>query len=555
MANNGSTSVNVIGSGYIRIEFSWEITDQSVANNTSVVDWQLKLISTNAAAEIISNYDKAWSVTVNGEKYSGKNRISLGGNKTKLLASGSTTIEHTVDGTKSFNYSFTQEINVNFTGGGLVKSKSGSGTGTLDRIARISTLTAYNGTLGVEHTLTINREADTFKHRLTYECGDVSGYIAGSANSYTTATEIKWTPPLGLAHENINGTAVQIVYTLYTYANDGTHLGTTQKTVSGTIPTSVKPSCSIDLTDTTGWMDTYGRPVQGISRIKIEVNAQTSYSSPIASYAIDANGAKYSAAEATTNVLSDSGDFKVNATVKDKRGRSGSATVTLDVLAYAKPQVSALSVHRCDEDGTENDQGEYVKAVFSAAVTNLVNKNPATYFLHYKATTEDIYTLIEFPELNNVYTVTDFVCIFPADSNLSYDVEVTATDNHGDMVRATSASTAFTMLNWNKEGNGMGVGKVSEKQNAVEFALDLFDKNDDMILGVGDLINLFLPVGTMVMRYDTQNPGTIYPGTTWAQITARVLRAGSAGSIGAEGTIADGSGRTYIDIAVWRRTA
>ena len=56
------------------------------------------------------------------------------------------------------------------------------------------------------------------------------------------------------------------------------------------------------------------------------------------------------------------------------------------------------------------------------------------------------------------------------------------------------------------------------------------------------------------MRYDTKNPGTIYPGTTWTQITARVIRAGSSGSIGTEGNIAEGSGRTYIDVAVWRRT-
>jgi hypothetical protein len=62
------------------------------------------------------------------------------------------------------------------------------------------------------------------------------------------------------------------------------------------------------------------------------------------------------------------------------------------------------------------------------------------------------------------------------------------------------------------------------------------------------------PVGSIHMRYDTKNPADLFGGT-WVQITARVLRAGSAGSIGAEGTIADGSGRTYIDIAVWRRTA
>ena len=554
MANIGSTMIDVISSGYIKIEFSWEINAQSVVNNTSVVIWKLHLMSSSYDATISSKYQKDWRVTVNGETYSGTNTIALAGNERILLASGSTTIPHTSDGTKTFNYSFTQEIQVNFSSDGLVRSVSGSGSGTLEQIARTSTLTAYNGTLGVEHTVYINAKSDAFKHRLTYSCGSVAGYIANSDNQYITADEVSWTPPIGLAHENTIGTSVYIIYTLYTYTADGTYLGSETTSVTCTIPSNIKPSCSISLTDVSGWMDKYGKPVQGLSSIKIKVTAQTSYSSPIASYSIEANGAKYSAEEATTNVLADSGAFKVNATVKDFRGRSGSATASLEVLAYFKPQVASLDVHRCDENGDENEQGEFIKATFSAAVTNLAGKNVSAYALRYKKSTDEQYTLHEFDELDGFYLVTNKVYIFPADGNDSYDVEVTATDNHGSMTRATSASTAFTLLNWHPSGTGMSVGKVSERANAVEFALDVYDKNDDLILGVGDLIDLFLPVGAMVLRYDTQNPGDLYPGTTWTQITARVIRAGSAGSIGAEGTIADGSGRTYIDVAVWRRT-
>ena len=555
MANIGSTMIDVISSGYIKIEFSWEINAQSVVNNTSVVIWKLHLMSSSYDATISSKYKKDWRVTVNGETYSGTNTIALAGNERILLASGSTTIVHTADGTKTFNYSFTQEIQVNFAADGLIRSVSGSGSGTLNQITRASTLTAYDGTLGVEHTVYINAKSDAFKHRLTYSCGNVSGYLANSGYQFITADSVDWTPPIGLSHENTVSTVVQIEYTLYTYNSDGTYLGSDVTNVYCTMPSTVKPSCSISLSDPTGWMNTYGKPVQGISKISIKVDAQTSYSSPIASYSIDANGAKYSAAEATTNILNAAGTFRVNATVKDQRGRSGSSTASLSVLAYVKPQVSALDVHRCDEDGTENDQGEFIKAVFSAAVTNLAGKNPAVYVLRYKPSTDESYTEVKLTDLNNVYDVVNETYIFPADGNASYDVEVTATDNHGSMTRATSASTAFTLLNWHQSGTGMGVGKVSEKENAVEFNLDLYDKNDDLILGVGGLINLFMPVGTMVMRYDTINPGTIYPGTTWTQITARVLRAGSAGSVGSEGTIADGSGRTYIDVAVWRRTA
>lgn len=552
MAKSGSfsTSAYSFKNGDRYLTFEWSITSQSIANKTTTISWQLIGDGSYPYNPVVSDiYVEIDGVVVYDQPSSYHVNIEAG----DVVASGTKTFAHNADGTRQFTA---------YAEAGIYRHDAncfGTGTFTLDDIPGPSTLVAYNGTLGVEHTLTIGREADSLKHRLTYRCGDVAGYIAGSASEYTTATEIKWTPPIGLAHENPTGTSVQIVYTLYTYTAEGVHVGTKEKTITGTIPASVKPSCSITLTDPTGWMNTYGRPVQGVSKIKIKVDAQTSYSSPIASYAIDANGANYSDDEVTTNVLATSGTFKVNATVKDQRGRSGSATDSLDVLAYSKPQVTALDVHRCDEDGTENDQGEYVSVVFSAKVTNLSGKNPATYSLRYKESTASGFTEVQFSELDNVYSVIGKVYIFPADSNASYDVEVTATDNHGSTTRATSASTAFTLLNWHESGTGMGVGKVSEKENAVEFALDLYDKNGYEIRGWEDLIilffNLYFPVGSIFMRYDNQNPNTLYPGTTWVQITARILRAGSAGSVGTEGSIADGSGRTYIDVAVWRRTA
>jgi hypothetical protein len=342
---------------------------------------------------------------------------------------------------------------------------------------------------------------------------------------------------------------------LYTYTAAGEHIGTVTKTITCTIPVEVKPSCTIKWEDPTGAAGIYGSPVQGISKLKITVTAQTSYSSGITYRTITANGESFNTAEATTAVLADAGETKIAATVKDRRGRTGSNSVTLDVLGYAPPAITKLRVHRCDPDGTENDQGDCIEVKFTAAITDLVGKNPARYKLRYKDSDAELYTEVELTDLNDVFTVTDYAHIFEADGNSSFDVEIEATDNHGTATRMTSASTAFTLLNWNKEGNGMGVGKVSERQKAVEFALDLYDKNGDPILGGMTLLNLFLPVGSMVLRYDTIDPGTLYPGTTWTQITARILRAGSAGSIGTEGAIADGSGRTYVDIAVWRRTA
>lgn len=546
MASNGSFNTSAYDTRSLK--FSWTVKTRSIENNTTTISWTLE----GGGSPERFYYARNIKLTIDGEEV-----FSYGGDATHyielhygtVVASGTHTFKHDTEGNRKFTVYAEGAIylwTVNCTG---------SATFTLDAIPRASTLTAGNGTLGVEQTLTINRASSTFKHRLTYRCGDVAEYIAGSASGYTTATSIKWTPRIGLAAENITGTSVTVVLTLYTYTSDGTHVGTTTETITCAIPTSVKPSCSIEWEDLSGAYGLYGSPVQWISRLRINVTAQTSQSSPIASQSITANGATYSDATATTEALTTAGSQKIAATVKDQRGRTGSNSVTLNVLAYTSPVVSSLTVHRCDEDGTENDQGNFVRAVFSAAITALGNKNSAAYKLRYKVSTDPYFTEISLSDLSGRYSVSNFSYIFPADGSSSYDVEIVATDNHGTTTRATSASTAFTLLNWHSSGTGMGVGKVSERENAVEFALDIYDKNESQIVGIDALIDLFLPIGTIIMRYDTVNPGTLYPSTSWTQITARVLRAGSAGAIGSEGSIADGSGRTYIDVAVWRRTA
>lgn len=548
MALKGTISNAYRGWTYL-IEWSAE---QSVANNYSEITCVHQLVCDSGYSLYIGERDN--SCTVDGEKKAFTSpAISTGGGTTHTLGTTKHVVKHNADGTKSCTVSGYFYLQATLAGT-YKEYIAASGTITLDTIPRASSLTAANGTLDTEQTLTINRAATSFKHRLTYKCGDVAGYIAGSTTTYTTETSIKWTPPIGLAHENTTGTSVSIQLTLYTYASDGTHVGTVTKTITCAIPTSVKPSVTIAWQDLSGAAGLYGSPVQGISRLQISLTEQTSYSSPIASRTITANGAKYNAEEATTEALTSAGSQKIAATIKDQRGRSGSNSVTLNVLAYEGPVISKLTVHRCDEDGTENDQGDFIQVIFSAAITSLNSKNSAAYKLRYKVSTAADYTEVSLTALAKTYIVTDHAHIFKADGNNSYDVEIVATDNHGTAARATSASTAFTLMNWHPSGTGMAIGKVAEMEDAVEIALDLYNK-EGLRLDAKGLVNLLLPVGSMVMRYDTKNPGTIYPGTTWTQITARVLRAGSAGSIGAEGTIADGSGRTYIDVAVWRRTA
>lgn len=534
MATFGSTNVKVTSWNTLR--FYWQLQNQSVAGNYTDISWRLSLIATSDGY-IDSSAPKSWEVWVDGNKYTGETTVGINSDSTKTLASGNTRIKHNADGTKTFNYSFKQQFDINFNG--WIGDISGQGSGTLERISRASQPSCITwpehtqnvGSFGDTISIHMNRSSSDLTHTVRYQFGNASGTIATGVTTGTT-----WMIPkslMDLIPNSLSGSG-----TIYadTYAGS-TLIGTKSCGFTATVPTSSDcyPTAKLTLEDITGWDDVYGSPVQGLSKIKITVTPGLAYSSPIAAYTLSADGASYVAATATTGALKAAGDSPVTATVKDKRGRSGSASYTMKVQAYTLPNVSKLTVHRCNADGTENEQGEYIRVVFSAAITALGNKNTATYKLRYKKTTDAVFTEVTLTDIANTYTITDKAYIFEADSNSSYEVEVEAKDRHGTSTRSTSASTAFTLLNWGADGTSMGIGKVAEKANTLQIALDV------EFLGKvkGSIFDAIYPVDSIYIAYNHTDPSTLFGGT-WERIANRFLwgcdEDGDIGVVGGEKT-------------------
>lgn len=468
MATSGSVTVKV--TGYNNLVFEWSLTSQSIENNSSVVGWKMSLVALGASGAIDSSRKKPWEVVVNGTKYTGTVAHGIGGNETKVLASGSTTIPHNADGSKTFAFSFMMDFTGLVFSGENISAKSGSGNGTLTTIPRTSkpTLSATTVELGKTVTIYTNRASSSFTHRISYGWyGTTYTQIAtGVGASYT------WTVPLTFANNIPDATSGWGTIRVETY-NGSTKLGTADVTFKGTVPASMRPTCSIQVLDATDIKDRYGSLVKSLSKLSVKTTATPSYNSPITAYRVTANGTQYTAAEITTGELTTAGTTTVSAYVTDKRGRiSTTASASFAVLDYVNPAISALSVHRSDKDGNEDENGSYIRVTFSAAVTALNNKNTATYTLQYKKSTASSYTTVNLTALANKYTVTNHSHVFAADSDASYDVIVMVADNHGTGSRETSASTAFTLMNWSADGTGMGVGKVSEEPSTFEVALN-----------------------------------------------------------------------------------
>lgn len=528
MASSGSKSVKF--TEWDDLRFSWWISSQSVENNSSVVSWKMELVSGQYGL-INAGSQSPWEITVNGTTYTGKENIGIGNNTTKTLASGSTTITHNADGTKSFSYSFSQTMHITFSGE-YISIVSGSGSGTLDTIARASQPSCITwpehtqnvGYFGDTISIHMNRKSSSFTHTVRYAFGSLSGTIATGVGTGTT-----WTIPnsfMDLLPATTVGSGTIYVDTY----NGSTKVGDTKYCgFTASVRDSVKPGVSFTLDDTTGVDDIYGSPVKGLSKIKITATATPAYSSPIDTCTISANGINYTGTTATTDYLRTAGASRVTVTVKDKRGRSLSDYYDMNVQDYNKPSVSALSVLRCNQDGTANAQGGYVKATFSASVTSLSSKNTASYRLKYKKSTDSSYTTVALSALANNYAVSSYSYIFAADANSSYDVVIEAQDRHNTASRSTSASTAFTLMNFNAQGNGIGFGQVCEKENTFQCGLDFEVKGKS-------IIDTVYPVGSIYLAYNHTNPGTLFPGTTWARIEgAFPWFTGSTGQIGLTG--------------------
>lgn len=458
MGASGSKSVAV--TSYDTLKFSWWENSQSIEGNYTVVGWKMELVAV-ANGYISSSASKSWSVTVNGTSYSGSNTVGISNNSTKTLASGTTTISHGSDGTKSFNYSFSQQFAINFNG--YVGTISGSSSGTLTTIPRKSTLTVSNGTLGTAQTVTVNRKSTSFTHTVTYACGSYSGTLC----TKSTSTSLSWTPDLDFANGAPNGESVYVSFKIETYNGD-TLIGSDSASIYCAIPASLKPTVSFTTTDSTGYLSTYSGYVQGKSKFKISITASGAYSSTIKSYSTTVDNKTYTGSSVTTDEVKSSGSLTITVTVTDSRGRTATATAKVTVLAYEVPKISSLTVKRCTSDGTTSSSGAYLSVVFTASATSLNSKNTVTYKVQYKKKDASSYTTQTLTAYANKYSVENGSYVFAADTSSSYDIILSVADAFSTATKTAEGATTSKLFSFLHRGLGFAFGKVAELEGYLE---------------------------------------------------------------------------------------
>lgn len=450
----------------------------SIVNNTSTVNWSLVMKATTAycqwdpGAGIVTAY-------INGQRvYNSRPAMVFSGYNSQIkIGSGSVTVSHNNDGTKSCgcsaSYSPTSSASY------LPGSMSLSGTLTLSTIPRATTpsLSASNVTMGTAVTISLPRATSSFTHDVTYQFGNVSGTIATGAG-----TSCSWTPAVTLAQQipsAISGTGTITVVT----KNGSTNIGTKSVSITLTVPSSVVPSISAHTVAeaTANLASKLGAYVQCKSTLKVTTTASGAQGSTIRSIMTVVEGKSYSGSPCTSGIIQGSGTIAVQTTVTDTRGRIASKTTNITVIAYSPPQITTSNVVRTSDESTT------ATAAYSFSISSVGSKNTHIFYIQYfsGSTWTDIYR--NTADYANSGSVTSD-SVFGVD--VTTKVRFVAQDYFTTVTIEKEVGPTFTLINYGANGKSIALGSVSANDGTFQCMLPIGAAHRTSVSGSGGYLKI-----------------------------------------------------------------
>lgn len=327
---------NSSGSLYLNVYV--EQGSQSITANTSTVNWRMTVSRTGAYYTHNHQGDSTLSLNLDGHNvhYSYPTWETSGEEYT--LASGSSTINHNSDGTKTLPVSCTFNPNNGLHGTITVSASLG-----LTTIPRSSSVSVSTGVIGSSVTININRSNSNFKHTVRYAWAGKTGTIASNVD-----TSASWTIPMDFANDIPNSASGTGTIYVDTYSGN-TKTGTQSATFTASVPANLKPTFSgitlSDLNSAAQNLIPNGNTfIQVISNIKVSFNgAVGSYGSSITGYRAEIVGKNQATSSngGSLGIMNYNGTIKIRASVSDSRGRwSDTREISATVLEYFAPALS-----------------------------------------------------------------------------------------------------------------------------------------------------------------------------------------------------------------------
>lgn len=387
--------------------------------------------------------------------------FNIGISWVKIGSTVSKTVTHNADGTKTIS------LKGFFDSLGLTSKLDDltvSGNVTLKTIPRASSISSISGsTIGSPVTVNISREVSSFTHKVYYSFGETKDYLLGSS----VGTSLTFTPSMNDCKYIPNSTKGTAAIRVDTY-NGSTKIGSTSKNFTLNVPASVVPTFSgIEFTPAvSGVPADWGIYVRTKSKVIVKITGAAGvYSSTIKSYSISGGGYSGTAASLTTGYLNTAGTVTFTAKITDSRGRTATKTSSITVTDYVPPVLSSVTGFRCDAEGTEQDDGNYISLTANFSGSVLDGKNPVTGEYRYKAEGGD---WSGFSPL-----VSGEPAVFAATGDATFTVQVQVSDTFSSFTQDIVVNSIRFIMDFRAGGTGIAFGKAAEYDDVLESAWKL----------------------------------------------------------------------------------
>ena len=386
MASSGSFLTNGWYSSskgdYVYLEFAWSVSATSIANNTKTIYWELR------GKRTASGFVNAggFQVVIDGDTVYNKStdyRIEL--RNGTVVASGTKTLTHNTDGTRSFAVSIRGAI---YTYAVNCTANNEKSPFILDTIPRQATLTAAPNFTDLDNpTITYSNPAGNAVTDLK-ACISFTGAKDDIAYRNISKTGSTYQFPLTAAERDVlrNNTGIDrdVIFYVRTIIGSVTYYSTLKRKLTIAESDATKPTVDMTVTLNNGNLSSAfdGLYIQGKSKVDVSLSAGGKYGATIQSYSAVVDGKTYNSKTFTSDVVQNPGSIKIVGYAKDSRKFTGSDEQTINVIEYSKPLViplsseNAIQCYRSDGNGNKvgNSTSLWIKAKRSYHSVNGKNK-------------------------------------------------------------------------------------------------------------------------------------------------------------------------------------
>ena len=394
--------------------------------------------------------------------------VTIGGSGTKTLATVTNIkIPHDSNGSKHFDFSFSQELKVTLSGN-YVGSVSASGGIDCDVIPRATKPYCSPASVYFGNSVTIKtpRASSDFGHVITYSFYDKTEQIAD--NQWND--EFKWTVPTSLINKMPNTSQAYICFRVDTYSRSGKFIGSNYCTLDVVLPSGYGPTVTgITYTNEDAAIaKRFGAStiIQGVSKVKCNVSTSTKNGATITYYQNEIDGQSIPGPNSffTTQPLKSSGTVVLKSTVTDSRGQKATLSKNISVTQWWSPAVKNVTAQRWNVSTNKaDDEGTAVKITYSFSIAPVANKNDKSVMIQYKNgetwTTLATYT-DSYSGENKVYISS--AGKFSTDNAYSFRVLVKDYFTTDGVASYAAIAPSFKLLDFSADGRGIGVGCKAE---------------------------------------------------------------------------------------------